>query len=118
MHANTFFLYAGSMKFHAKQCKLDHKLKSHACLELKCYGYVATQVVDIPFCYYTKLHYRKNAFLFSDSCTFKMEKEHLKVSELFPLINSEKVRLGILDWGVKMSTLEDGQFLSIDDLTP
>ena len=38
-----------------------------------------------------------------------MEKEHLKVSEVFPLINGEKVRLGILDWGVKMTTLEDGK---------
>lgn len=38
-----------------------------------------------------------------------MEKEHLKVSELFPLINGQKARLGILDWGVKMTTLEDGE---------
>ena len=49
------------------------------------------------------------ACLSSDTCTFKMEKEHLKVSELFPTINREKTRLGILDWGLKMSTLEDGE---------
>ena len=45
-----------------------------------------------------------------DTCTFKMAKEHLKVSELFPMINGEKARLGILDWGVKMTTLEDGKY--------
>ncbi len=44
-----------------------------------------------------------------DTCTFKMAKEHLKVSELFPMLNREKARLGILDWGVKMTTLEDGK---------
>jgi len=49
-------------------------------------------------------------FLFlSDTCTFKLDKEHLKVSELFSLLNKEKTRLGILDWGVKMTTLEDGE---------
>ena len=45
----------------------------------------------------------------ADSCSFKIEKEYLKVSELFPRINSEKTALGILDWGVKMTTLEDGE---------
>ena len=39
-----------------------------------------------------------------------MEKEHLRVSELFPMLNSAKARLGILDWGVKMTTLEDGMY--------
>ena len=38
-----------------------------------------------------------------------MAKEDLKVSEMFSLINGEKTRLGILDWGVKMTTLEDGK---------
>ena len=48
--------------------------------------------------------------LLTDSCTFKLEKEHLKVSQLFPLLNSKKSELGILDWGVKMTTLEDGEW--------
>ena len=47
--------------------------------------------------------------LYADSCTFKLEKEHLKVSELFPLLNGQKTRLGIMDWGIKMTTLEDGK---------
>ena len=46
-----------------------------------------------------------------DTCTFKMAKEHLRVSELFPMLNREKTRLGILDWGVKMTTIEDGMTL-------
>lgn len=40
---------------------------------------------------------------------FKLDKEDLKVCELFSLLNKEKTRLGILDWGVKMTTLEDGK---------
>ena len=51
---------------------------------------------------------------FLDSCTFKLEKDQLKVSEIFPMINREKARLGILDWGVKMTTLEDGKLLNVD----
>ena len=31
------------------------------------------------------------------------------VSELFQLLDSAKTRVGILDWGLKMTTLEDGE---------
>ena len=41
-----------------------------------------------------------------------MAKEDLRVSELFPMLNQEKTTLGILDWGVKMTTLEDGMLTS------
>ena len=47
----------------------------------------------------------------SDSCNYKLEKEHLRVSELFELLDSVKVEVGILDWGIKMTTLEDGRLL-------
>ena len=31
------------------------------------------------------------------------------VSELFTLFDSSRSRVGILDWGIKMTTLEDGK---------
>ena len=31
------------------------------------------------------------------------------VSKLFQLFNSIRGQIGILDWGIKMSTLEDGE---------
>ena len=39
-----------------------------------------------------------------------MEKEYVVVSELFELLNSVQDQIGIVDWGIKMSTLEDGLF--------
>lgn len=49
---------------------------------------------------------------YADSCSYKLEKEELVVSELFQLLDSAKTRVGILDWGLKMTTLED-VFLNI-----
>lgn len=46
--------------------------------------------------------------LLTDSCSYKLEKEDLRVSELFEMINAAKVEVGIQDWGIKMTTLEDG----------
>ena len=42
-----------------------------------------------------------------DSCNYKLEKDDLCVSELFEMLDSVKVEIGILDWGIKMTTLED-----------
>ena len=44
----------------------------------------------------------------TDSCSYKLEKGALKVSEVFQLLDSVKSEIGILDWGIKMTTLEDG----------
>ena len=44
-----------------------------------------------------------------DSCNYKLEKNDLCVSELFEMLDSVKVEIGILDWGIKMTTLEDGK---------
>ena len=44
-----------------------------------------------------------------DSCNYKLEKDDLCVSELFEMLDSVKVEIGILDWGIKMTTLEDGK---------
>ena len=41
--------------------------------------------------------------------SYKIEKDQLVVSELFAILNSVKVQLGIADWGVKRTTLEDGE---------
>ena len=47
---------------------------------------------------------------FIDSYNYKLEKENLCVSELFEMLDSSvKVEIGILDWGIKMTTLEDGK---------
>ena len=42
-------------------------------------------------------------------CKYKLEKKDLVVSELFQLFDSARNKIGILDWGVKMTTLEDGK---------
>ena len=40
------------------------------------------------------------------------------VSELFEMLDSVEVEIGILDWGIKMTTLKDGK-ISIDmDMHP
>lgn len=46
--------------------------------------------------------------LVADSCNYKLEKEDLCISKLFEMLDSVKVEVGILDWGIKMTTLEDG----------
>ena len=38
-----------------------------------------------------------------------MEKEDVVVSELFELLDSVQDQIGIVDWGIKMTTLEDGK---------
>ena len=38
-----------------------------------------------------------------------MEKEDVIVSELFELLDSVQDQIGIVDWGIKMTTLEDGK---------
>ena len=43
-----------------------------------------------------------------DSCTYHLENEDLIVSELFQLLDSVRDRIGIMDWGIKMTTMEDG----------
>ena len=41
-----------------------------------------------------------------------MEKEDVVVSELFELLDSVQDQIRIVDWGIKMSTLEDGKHCS------
>ena len=55
-------------------------------------------------CFTTKLIHN----FFIDSYNYKLE-EDLCVSELFEMLDSVKVEIGILDWGIKMTTLEDGK---------
>ena len=38
-----------------------------------------------------------------------MEKENVVVGELFKLLDSVQDQIGIVDWGIKISTLEDGK---------
>ena len=45
-----------------------------------------------------------------DSCNYKLEKDDLCVSEFFEMLDSVKVEVGILDCGIKMTTLEDGKW--------
>lgn len=46
---------------------------------------------------------------YADSCTYNLERQDLVVSELFTLMDSSKDEVGIADWGIKMTTLEDGE---------
>ena len=41
-----------------------------------------------------------------------MEKEDVVVSELFELLDSVQDQIGIVEWEIKMSTLEDGKHCS------
>ena len=41
-----------------------------------------------------------------------MEKEDVVVSELFELSDSVQDQIGIVDWGIKMTTLKDGKQFS------
>ena len=52
-----------------------------------------------------------NVFDLPDSCNYKLEKEQVCISELFEMLDSVKIDVGILDWGIKMTTLEDGRLL-------
>ena len=38
-----------------------------------------------------------------------MEKKDVVVSELFELLDSVQDQIGIVNWGIKMTTLEDGK---------
>jgi len=42
--------------------------------------------------------------------SYKIDKDQLVVSKLFTLLNSVKIQLGISDWGVKRTSLEDGNW--------
>ena len=42
-----------------------------------------------------------------------MEKEDVVVSELFELLHSVQNQIGIVDWGIKMTTLEDNVLLQL-----
>jgi ABC-type multidrug transport system ATPase subunit len=46
---------------------------------------------------------------YADLVSFKLERADLVVSQLFQQFNSSSARVGILDWGIKMTTLEDGE---------
>ena len=50
-------------------------------------------------------------YLTIDSCNYKLEKDDLYVSELFEMLDSVKVEIGILDWSIKMTTLADGKWV-------
>ena len=48
-----------------------------------------------------------------DTCSYRLDKEKVVVSELFELLDSVRDQIGIVDWGIKMTTLEDGMHLII-----
>ena len=41
--------------------------------------------------------------------TYQLEKEELVVSELFEMQDSSRNQIGIVNWGIKMTTLKDGR---------
>ncbi len=50
-----------------------------------------------------------------DTCSYRLNKEDVIVSELFELLESVRDQIGIMDWGIKMTTLEDGMFILLPD---
>ena len=54
------------------------------------------------------------AYIFTGKLSYKIDKEKLVISKLFKLLDSVKIQLGISDWGVKRTTLEDGNMIIVD----
>ena len=50
---------------------------------------------------------------YSGKISYKIDKDQLVVSELFTILNSVKIQLGISDWGIKRTTLEDGEWFML-----
>ena len=49
-----------------------------------------------------------------DMCNYKLEKDDLCVSELrFEMLDSVKVEIGILDWGIKMIIVAGGWYVRL-----
>ena len=46
--------------------------------------------------------------ILADTCLYRLDKDKVVVSELFELLDSVRDQIGIVDWGIKMTTLEDG----------
>ncbi len=46
--------------------------------------------------------------ILTDTCLYRLDKDKVVVSELFELLDSVRDQIGIVDWGIKMTTLEDG----------
>ena len=44
-----------------------------------------------------------------DSCTYQLEKAELVVSELFEMLDSVQDQIVIVDWGIKITMLEDSR---------
>ena len=63
-----------------------------------------------PFFMILYTHILLSAHTHTDLVSYKLERSDLVVSELFKLFNSTQSRVGILDWGIKRTTLEDGQY--------
>ena len=78
-------------------------MQTNRFVKFSCYTHVPASVLLLTYiqCHVT--------VIFLDSCNYKLEKEDLCVSQLFEMFDSVKVEIGILDWGVKMTTLEDGK---------
>ena len=47
--------------------------------------------------------------LIADKCTYRLSPTDLVVSQLFDTIDSARDTVPIVDWGVKGTTMEDGE---------
>ena len=50
------------------------------------------------------------------TCSYRIEKDDVVVSSLFELLDPVQHEIGIVDWGIKMTTLEDGNDACINNL--
>ncbi|XP_065901227.1 ABC transporter A family member 9-like isoform X2 [Dysidea avara] len=91
------------------QNKLKARFGSGYQLHINCYSGRSSaiqQFMSSHFSSATLVEY------YANKMSYKIDKEKLVVSKLFTLLNSVKIQLGITDWGIKRSTLED-VFLTI-----
>jgi ABC-type multidrug transport system ATPase subunit len=65
------------------------------------------RVSDVERFIQVNLTAAKHVETFADMCTYQIEKEDVVVSQLFEMFDNAKDQVGIVDWGIKMTTLED-----------
>ena len=69
----------------------------------------------IMWCHVTSrdviLHHVMSCYTCTGKICYKIDKNYVVVSKLFTLLNSAAQQLGISDWGIKRTTLEDGNVL-------
>ncbi|XP_065901246.1 ABC transporter A family member 9-like isoform X2 [Dysidea avara] len=99
----------GKLRCLGSQNRLKTKFGIGYQLQINC---PPSKVEDVEHFMAAKLPQVVHVETYNGKISYKIDKDQLVVSELFAVLNSVKVQLGIADWGIKRTTLED-VFLTI-----